>query len=68
LPTTQQAEAGSVVAPNLIRTRWLVQISDIPRARDARRRGQRKVFFSEEKKQKTFSLGVRVSRATYAES
>ena len=32
LPTAQQAEAASVVAPNLIRTRWLVQIGDIPRA------------------------------------
>ena len=31
LPTAQQAEAASVVAPNLIRTRWLVQIGDIPR-------------------------------------
>ena len=30
LPTVQQAEAGSVVAPNLIRTRWLVQMSDLP--------------------------------------
>jgi hypothetical protein len=30
LPTVRQAEAGSVVAPNLIRTRWLVQIGDIP--------------------------------------
>jgi hypothetical protein len=30
LPTVQQAEAASVVAPNLIHTKWLVQISDIP--------------------------------------
>jgi hypothetical protein len=30
LPTVQQAEAGSVVAPNLIHTKWLVQIGDIP--------------------------------------
>ena len=35
LPTAQQAEAGSVVAPNLIRTRWLVQIGDVPRAHAA---------------------------------
>ena len=36
LPTAQQAEAATVVAPNLIRTRWLVQLADIPpdRARD----------------------------------
>ena len=33
LPTVQQAEAASVVAPNIIRTRWLVQIADIPPAR-----------------------------------
>jgi hypothetical protein len=32
LPTVQQAEAASVVAPNLIRTRWLVQIGDIAAA------------------------------------
>ena len=35
LPTAQQAEAASVVAPNLIRTRWLVQIGNIPRAHAA---------------------------------
>ncbi len=35
LPTVQQAEAASVVAPNIIRTRWLVQIADIPPARAA---------------------------------
>ena len=35
LPTAQQAEAASVVAPNLIRTRWPVQIADIPPARAA---------------------------------
>jgi hypothetical protein len=29
LPTVKQAEAASVVAPNLIRTRWLVQIGDV---------------------------------------
>jgi hypothetical protein len=29
LPTVQQAEASSVVAPNVIHTRWLVQIGDI---------------------------------------
>jgi hypothetical protein len=29
LPTAQQVEATSPVAPNLIRTRWLVQIGDI---------------------------------------
>jgi hypothetical protein len=33
LPTARQVEAASVVAPNLIRTRWLVQIADIPPAR-----------------------------------
>jgi hypothetical protein len=33
LPTVQQAEAASVVAPNLIHTRWLVQIADVPVAR-----------------------------------
>jgi hypothetical protein len=35
LPTAQQAMAGSVVAPNLILTRWLVQLSDVPAARAA---------------------------------
>ncbi len=30
LPTVQQAEAASIVAPNLIRTRWPLQIADIP--------------------------------------
>jgi hypothetical protein len=35
LPTVQQAEAASVVAPNLIHTRWLVQIGDIPASRAA---------------------------------
>ena len=35
LPTVQQAEAASVVAPNLIHTRWLVQIGDVPRAHAA---------------------------------
>ncbi len=30
LPTAQQALAGSTVAPNLILTRWLVQMSDVP--------------------------------------
>lgn len=36
LPTAQQALAGSVVAPNLVLTRWLVQLPDVPadRARD----------------------------------
>ena len=29
LPTAQQAEAATVLAPNLIRTRWLVQVSEI---------------------------------------
>ena len=33
LPTAQQAEATSVIAPNLIRTRWLVQLGDVPRER-----------------------------------
>ncbi len=35
LPTVQQAEAASVVAPNLIHTRWLVQVPDVPAARAA---------------------------------
>ena len=35
LPTVQQAEAASVVAPNLIRTRWLVQIGDVAPAHAA---------------------------------
>jgi hypothetical protein len=35
LPTARQAEAASVVAPNLIRTRWLVQIGDIAAAHAA---------------------------------
>ncbi len=30
LPTVQEAEAASVVAPNLIHTRWLVQSADVP--------------------------------------
>jgi len=30
LPTVRQAEAGSVVAPNLIHTRWLLQITEVP--------------------------------------
>jgi hypothetical protein len=36
LPTAQEATAKSVVAPNLILTRWLTQLSDVPpdRARD----------------------------------
>ena len=36
LPTAQQALAGSAVAPNLVLTRWLVQLQDVPidRARD----------------------------------
>jgi hypothetical protein len=29
LPTVQEAEAASTVAPNIIRTRWLVQIGEI---------------------------------------
>src|SRR4051812_26867601 len=29
LPTAAEAGAGSVVAPNLILTRWLVQVSDV---------------------------------------
>ena len=32
LPTVQQAEATNAVAPNLIRTRWLVQIGDIAKS------------------------------------
>jgi hypothetical protein len=32
LPTARQAEAASPVAPNLIRTRWLVQIGEIAAA------------------------------------
>ena len=35
LPTVQQAEAGSAVAPNLIHTRWLLQISEVPPDRAA---------------------------------
>ena len=35
LPTAQQALAGSVVAPNLVLTRWLVQLPDVPAARAA---------------------------------
>ena len=36
LPTAKQAMAGSTVAPNLVLTRWLVQLQDVPadRARD----------------------------------
>ena len=36
LPSVAQAEAATVLAPNLIRTRWLVQLTDVPpdRARD----------------------------------
>lgn len=36
LPTAQEAMASTVVAPNLILTRWLTQLSDVPadRARD----------------------------------
>ena len=36
LPTAQQAMAASVVAPNLVLTRWLVQLPEVPadRARD----------------------------------
>ena len=30
LPTAQQAMSGSVVAPNLVLTRWLVQLQDVP--------------------------------------
>ena len=33
LPTVQQADAAIVVAPNLIHTRWLVQIADVPASR-----------------------------------
>ena len=33
LPTAQQALAGSVVAPNLVLTRWLVQLGDVPAER-----------------------------------
>ncbi len=33
LPTVHEAEAESVVAPNLIHTRWLVQISEVPAER-----------------------------------
>ena len=29
LPTAEEAGAGSVIAPNLILTRWLVQVSDV---------------------------------------
>lgn len=35
LPTAQQALAGSVVAPNLVLTRWLVQLPDFPAERAA---------------------------------
>jgi hypothetical protein len=35
LPTAQQAMAASVVAPNLVLTRWLVQLPDVPAARAA---------------------------------
>lgn len=35
LPTAQAAMAASVVAPNLILTRWLVQLQDIPAERAA---------------------------------
>jgi hypothetical protein len=30
LPTAQQALAASVVAPNLVLTRWLIQLPDVP--------------------------------------
>jgi hypothetical protein len=30
LPTAQQAMAASVIAPNLVLTRWPVQLSDVP--------------------------------------
>ncbi len=30
LPTVQEAQATSIVAPNVIRTRWLVQLGEIP--------------------------------------
>jgi hypothetical protein len=30
LPTVKQAEAASVVAPNLIHTKWLVQLGEVP--------------------------------------
>ena len=33
LPSAQQALAGSVVAPNLVLTRWLVQLADVPAER-----------------------------------
>ena len=35
LPTAQAAMAGSVVAPNLVLTRWLVQLPDVPADRSA---------------------------------
>ncbi|MGI4797572.1 MAG: hypothetical protein ACRYF2_00745 [Janthinobacterium lividum] len=35
LPTAQAAMAASVVAPNLIMTRWLVQLADVPASRAA---------------------------------
>lgn len=35
LPTAQQALAGSAVAPNLILTRWLVQLADVPAGKAA---------------------------------
>jgi hypothetical protein len=31
LPTVEQANAVSVVAPNIVPTRWLVQLGDVPR-------------------------------------
>ncbi len=35
LPTADQALAASVVAPNLILTRWIVQLPEVPAARAA---------------------------------